>query len=117
MKGYEQKVYLNNAATSWPKPDCVAPAVSQALRSLPGDAGRGGIREFDVFDQVRKKLAALLGVACPERIALGSNSTWGLNQAIFGRPGADYKGGTQCSAPAFISAGKTGDPGDLPGCG
>ena len=86
MKGYEQKVYLNNAATSWPKPDCVALAVSQALRSLPGDAGRGGIREFDVFDQVRKKLAALLGVACPERIALGSNSTWGLNQAIFGFP-------------------------------
>ena len=86
MKGYEQKVYLNNAATSWPKPDCVALAVSQALRSLPGDAGRGGIREFDVFDQVRKKLSALLGVSSPERIALGSNSTWGLNQAVFGFP-------------------------------
>lgn len=86
MKDYERKVYLNNAATSWPKPDCVATAVSRALRSLPGDAGRGGIREFNVFEQVREKLGALLGISCPERIALGSNSTWGLNQAVFGFP-------------------------------
>lgn len=86
MKDYEGKVYLNNAATSWPKPDCVATAVCRALRSLPGDAGRGGIREFNVFEQVREKLGALLGISCPERIALGSNSTWGLNQAVFGFP-------------------------------
>ena len=39
-----------------------------------------------------------MGIGCSERIALGSNSTWGLNQAVFGFPpgagrhSADYKG-------------------------
>ena len=84
MKDYEPKIYLNNAATSWPKPDCVAGAMAEALKNLPGDAGRGGIRDFHIFDQVRKELADLMGIGCPERIALGSNSTWGLNQAVFG---------------------------------
>ena len=84
MKDYEPKIYLNNAATSWPKPDCVAGAMAEALENLPGDAGRGGIRDFHIFDQVRKELADLMGIGCPERIALGSNSTWGLNQAVFG---------------------------------
>lgn len=86
MKDYEPKIYLNNAATSWPKPECVASAMAEALKNLPGDAGRGGIRDFNIFEQVRKELTALMGIGCPERIALGSNSTWGLNQAVFGFP-------------------------------
>lgn len=86
MKDYEPKIYLNNAATSWPKPECVASAMAEALKNLPGDAGRGGIRDFNIFDQAREELAALMGIGCPERIALGSNSTWGLNQAVFGFP-------------------------------
>ena len=86
MKDYEPKIYLNNAATSWPKPERVASAMAEALKNLPGDAGRGGIRDFNIFDQVRKELAALMGIGCSERIALGSNSTWGLNQAVFGFP-------------------------------
>ena len=86
MKDYDRKIYLNNAATSWPKPERVASAMAEALKNLPGDAGRGGIRDFNIFDQVRKELAALMGIGCSERIALGSNSTWGLNQAVFGFP-------------------------------
>lgn len=86
MKNCEGIAYLNNAATSWPKPACVAEATAAALLSLPGSGGRGGIEEFDVFQEVREELAALLGVSHPEQIALGSNSTWGLNQAIFGFP-------------------------------
>ena len=86
MKDYEPKIYLNNAATSWPKPERVASAMAEALKNLPGDAGRGGLRDFNIFDQVRKELAALMGIGCSERIALGSNSTWGLNQAVFGFP-------------------------------
>lgn len=77
---------MNNAATSWPKPPGVAEAVAEAVRNLPGAANRGGIQDFDVFGEVRKELAELLGVSCPQQIALGCNSTWGLNQAIFGYP-------------------------------
>ena len=79
-------IYLNNAATSFPKAEGVAEAVSQALLSRPGSAHRGGIESFDVFAETRRALSRLMGVSAPERIALGPNSTWGLNQAIQGFP-------------------------------
>lgn len=79
-----QQIYLNNAATSWPKPECVSKAVSDAIIAQPGSMHRGGLESFDVFDAVRKLLAPLLGVSDPNQIALGFNATWGLNLAIFG---------------------------------
>jgi len=79
-------IYLNNAATSWPKPLCVAQAVEEALLSPPGSMHRGGMETFDVFEEVRASLAPLLGISQPEQIALGSNATWGLNLALFGFP-------------------------------
>ncbi len=79
-------IYLNNAATSYPKAPPVAEAVRQALLDMPGAANRGGIESFNVFDAVRAELAALLGVSDPARIALGANATWGLNLALFGFP-------------------------------
>ena len=79
-------IYMNNAATSWPKPRCVADAVSKALTEAPGASNRGGIEDYDVFGEVRKKMAGLLGVAAYDHIALGSNATWALNAALFGYP-------------------------------
>lgn len=81
-----QQIYLNNAATSWPKPSAVAEAVSQALYARPGSMHRGGLTSYDVFEDVRYHLAPLLGVSNPGQIALGPNATWGLNLAIFGFP-------------------------------
>lgn len=86
MSDYKHPVYMNNAATSWPKAPGVAEAAAEALRRMPGEANRGGITDFDVFGEVRKELAGLMGVCTPSQIALGCNSTWGLNQAIFGYP-------------------------------
>ena len=77
---------MNNAATSWPKPEEVGEVMAKAVHRLPGAANRGGIEDVNVFDQVREELALLMGVSCPEQIALGCNSTWGLNQALFGFP-------------------------------
>lgn len=65
-------IYLNNAATSWPKPECVAEAVAKALLARPGSAHRSGIEDFDVFDAVRKALAGRMGIEESGRIALGS---------------------------------------------
>lgn len=79
-------IYMNNAATSWPKPPCVAQAMARAVSERPGSMHRGGAEERDVFDAVRRELAPRLGVADPSRIALGPNATWGLNLAIFGLP-------------------------------
>jgi selenocysteine lyase/cysteine desulfurase len=79
-----EKAYLNNAATSYPKPPSVAEAVYAALQRLPGAANRGGIDDFDVMGTVRQRLAPVLGVADSSRIALGPNATWALNLAVFG---------------------------------
>ena len=79
-------IYMNNAATSWPKPPDVADAVSRCLTDLPGSANRGGIEHFNVFCEVRNKLSLSLGVKAKEHIALGSNATWALNLALFGYP-------------------------------
>jgi selenocysteine lyase/cysteine desulfurase len=78
------QVYLNNAATSWPKAPGVAEAVAGAVTELPGAANRGGLEDFDVFAAVRQQLARVMGISDYNRIALGSNATWGLNAAIFG---------------------------------
>ncbi|MCL1846598.1 MAG: aminotransferase class V-fold PLP-dependent enzyme [Coriobacteriia bacterium] len=80
----ESLIYLNNAATSWPKAPGVTEAVAQALRQPPGAANRGGIEDFDVMGALRKELCCVLGVTDPSRIALGANATWGLNVGIFG---------------------------------
>lgn len=86
MRDCNRPIYMNNAATSWPKAPGVAEAVAEALRAVPGEANRGGVADFDVFSEVRNELATLMGIDGPSRIALGANSTWGLNQAIFGYP-------------------------------
>ena len=82
----DKSIYMNNSATSWPKPPCVAEAVAGALTGKPGSAQRGGIEDYDVFGHVRKKMAKILGAGSHDHIALGSNATWGLNLAIFGYP-------------------------------
>lgn len=86
VRDFMQPIYLNNAATSWPKPREVGIAMEQAVRSLPGSGRRGGIESFDVLAKVREELAKVFGVSDSEQIALGCNATWGLNQGIFGYP-------------------------------
>lgn len=78
-------IYLNNAATSFPKPPCVVQAMAQAIADPPGSMHRGSTEdESDVMSAVRLLLSRRLGVSDPCRIALGANATWGLNLAIFG---------------------------------
>lgn len=80
-------IYLNNAATTWPKPECVYETVDQALRnagaprrSAPGSAGA-----TDVVDQTRRRLAAFLDAPNPDRLLLMPGCTHGLSMAILGR--------------------------------
>lgn len=77
-------IYLNNAATSYPKAPGVPEAVAGALSNPPGAANRGGIEDFDVFGEVRRELALLMGIVQPDQIGLGFNATWGLNVGIQG---------------------------------
>ncbi|EAX47001.1 cysteine desulfurase family protein [Thermosinus carboxydivorans Nor1] len=86
-------IYLNNAATSWPKPEEVYQAVDACLRHLAGNPGRGGYSaEYQagrVLYEAREELANMFGVADPSRIVFTHNATDALNMALFGylRPG------------------------------
>jgi cysteine desulfurase / selenocysteine lyase len=57
----QRRIYLDNAATSWPKPPSVAEAVEHYLRENGAAAGRGVYREAVKADQVVKATRAPLG--------------------------------------------------------
>ena len=80
-------IYLDNAATTLRKPDCVVQAVTEALHSL-GNAGRsiheGALGASRVIYDTRVALASLFQAESPERIAFTANSTEALNMAIKG---------------------------------
>lgn len=85
--------YLDNAATSWPKPPTVAAAVQYALVELGAAAGRGGYREAAEADRIVQQLreaiaASLFRGAAPsgaaDRVVLTHNGTAALNLAVSG---------------------------------
>lgn len=82
------RIYLDNAATSWPKPDAVYDAVDRYQRHVGASAGRGAYREASeavrVVDEARVGCGRLLGVADARQIVLGANATDVLNLAIAG---------------------------------
>lgn len=77
-------VYLNNAATAWPKAPGVAEAVAGAIDRPPIHPGRTPFGGPDPMATCRRALARLLGVPDPARIVLTSNATASLNLAILG---------------------------------
>jgi len=82
------RIYLDNAATSFPKPPAVAAAVQRYLTQVGAPAGRGAYRAaLDVGRTVghcRNLAASLFGVADASRFTFTFNGTDGLNIAIFG---------------------------------
>ncbi len=81
-------IYLDNAATSYPKPPGMAEFMARYILSSGANYGRGGYSSSiktseDIFG-VRIKLAQLLGTDSPERIVFTKNATEALNIAILG---------------------------------
>jgi cysteine desulfurase family protein len=81
-------IYLDNAATTWPKPEQVYEAVSDAMRNNGGNPGRSGHRmsleSGKSLGQARFALSRLFGVKDPSRIVFACNATDALNLAIGG---------------------------------
>jgi len=82
------RIYLDNAATSWPKPVSVYEAVDRYLRSNGAPAGRGAYGEAAEVERMvadaRKRVASLLGEPDPKRVIFTANGTDSLNLAIHG---------------------------------
>ena len=80
-------IYMDNAATTLQKPECVAKAVVNAMNSF-GNAGRGlndaSMGASRVVYDTREKLCRLFHGENPKQFAFTSNATESLNTAIQG---------------------------------
>ncbi|MGC8878260.1 MAG: aminotransferase class V-fold PLP-dependent enzyme [Anaerolineae bacterium] len=81
-------VYLDNAATSWPKPEAVYAAVDHFMRHVGGTPGRGGHwheqEAARIADEARAALAELFHAADASRIVFTMNATQAINMALKG---------------------------------
>jgi cysteine desulfurase / selenocysteine lyase len=83
-----RRIYLDNAATSWPKPDAVYQAVERYQRDVGAAAGRGAYAEAleagRIVESARVGVSRLIGAGDPRRIVFTNNGTDSLNLAIHG---------------------------------
>jgi cysteine desulfurase family protein len=81
-------VYLDNAATSWPKPPGVLAAITDFFQHAGGNTGRSGHRRSIASSRAvslaRENVAELIGAETPDDIAFTKNATEALNLAILG---------------------------------
>lgn len=79
-------VYLDNAATTFPKPDGVVRAFVRAFEEYGGNPGRGAhklsVRSSDMIYDTREKLAAFFGAEDAPDVMFTLNTTYALNVAI-----------------------------------
>lgn len=81
-------IYLDNAATSWPKPPQVAEAMCDFLLHKAGNPGRGGHAlaraASETVEQARRRLARLVNADDEHRVVLTHGCTDSVNTAIHG---------------------------------
>jgi cysteine desulfurase / selenocysteine lyase len=81
-------LYLDNAATSWPKPEETQAAMGRYLREIGGSPGRSGhrlsIEAGRIILDAREAVAQLFGADDPFRIVFTKNATEALNIALRG---------------------------------
>ena len=80
-------IYLDNAATSFPKPPEVIEAVQAALMA-PASPGRSGhaasLNASRTIHRARKNVARLFGLHDNARLAFTANITWAINMVLDG---------------------------------
>lgn len=81
-------IYLDNAATTWPKPEGVYQAVVNFMREIGANPGRGGhrasVRAAKIIGDTRKKVSRLFNVKNTQRVIFTSNATHSINLALKG---------------------------------
>lgn len=81
-------IYLDHAATSWPKPPEVLRAMYHFLETAGGNPGRSGhrlsIEAGRIVYDTREVIAQLFHAPDPLRVLFAPNATFALNQALYG---------------------------------
>jgi cysteine desulfurase/selenocysteine lyase len=81
-------IYLDHAATSWPKPLEVLKAITEVLEQAGGNPGRSGhrlsIASARVVYSIRENIARFFGISDSLRVIFTGNATHALNLALSG---------------------------------
>ena len=86
-------IYLDNAATSWPKPEIVYKTMDAFLRTKGGNPGRGSnsmaLAARETVEETRRLIARLINVSETNRVIFTLNCTDALNLGLRGflKPG------------------------------
>lgn len=87
-RGSSTRIYLDHAASSWPKPQEVVEAMHFAMTELGGNPGRGvydlAMRSARAVFESRNDCARLLGVSDSANIIFVPSCTFGCNTMLFG---------------------------------
>ncbi len=79
-------IYLDNAATSFPKPRCVIEALNKCVKEYCGNPGRSAhtlsIKSSEKIYETRSAIAAFLNYHIPENVVFTLNASYALNLAI-----------------------------------
>jgi selenocysteine lyase/cysteine desulfurase len=82
------EIYLDNAATSWPKPEAVYQAIDHYNRRVGASPGRGShsrtIAAGQLVLNTREKLAELFNIKDSSRIIFTENVTMAINIGLKG---------------------------------
>ena len=88
-------IYLDNAATTFPKPEEVYQAVDYTQRNIAVNVGRGSYKvasdAMKQVDETRYLMAELLGVETPNNVVFTPSATIAANQIIMGLEWDEYK--------------------------
>jgi cysteine desulfurase / selenocysteine lyase len=83
-----ERIYLDNSATSFPKPPAVTDAMVRFANQCGASAGRGAYEEARECEEIlatcRQRIAKLINAESPDRIVFAMNCSEGLNTAIRG---------------------------------
>ena len=86
-------IYLDNAATTWPKPPCVVKAVNEALIRYGANPGRSGhrmsLQTAEMIYRCREKVAAFFGLSDAQGVVFTANCTTAINMVIRGIVGTE----------------------------
>ena len=81
-------IYLDNAATTFPKPEQVYDVVDKVQRTLAVNAGRGSYKAAreasNIINDARKRIAELVKIQDESRVVFTPSSTIAMNQILNG---------------------------------
>jgi cysteine desulfurase family protein len=103
MTTNSELIYLDNAATTYPKPTCVYEAAETFYRTYGGNAGRGSNplarKCAALIEETRTQLSDWLNAPSSEHVIFTASATIALNQAILGAGNSLVSGGTAYVTP------------------